>query len=100
VSEPTTFEEGATQSSNHRRPSFIQLPASDEERQMKVSVVRKNGEELATAIVSVYSLDKESVLGPFTVNEGTVLSQTIDERDWGVEVLSISEESEMSVWIE
>lgn len=104
VADPTTFEESTSQSgftqTNHRKPLSIQLPGSDGERQMKVGVVSKNGGGGATAVVYIYSLDEQDILGPFTVVEGTVLSQSIDEREWGVEVVSSSEGAEVSVWIE
>jgi hypothetical protein len=51
------------------------------------------------ATVWVYSLDGTTILGPFYVNGGDVLSVPIDDRDWGVVVKSDDDVS-VDVWIE
>ena len=50
-------------------------------------------------IVLIYSLDKQDVLGPYTVNCSETLTVPIDEREWGVLVTSDTP-VEVSVWID
>jgi len=70
-------------------------------REMDVRVncsgVSSNGKCQAT--VWVYSLDGETILGPYTVNGGDVLSVPIDDRDWGV-LVSTDDDITVDVWIE
>jgi len=51
------------------------------------------------AEVTIYSLDHQDVLGPYTVNCGETLSVEIDNREWGVSVTSFTP-VEVSVWID
>lgn len=51
------------------------------------------------ATVYAYSLDLQTILGPYTLNEGQTLSIDIDEREWGVLVQS-DDHMTVSVWIE
>ncbi len=51
------------------------------------------------AIVTFYTLDHQSVLGPYTVNCGETLSVEIDDQEWGVSVTSLTE-IEVSVWVD
>jgi len=51
------------------------------------------------ATVIVYSLDHQTILGPFQVNCGETLTIPIDEREWGVLVTSDTPVV-VSVWIE
>lgn len=39
-----------------------------------------------SATVWVYSLDGQTILGPYTVNGGDTLTVEIDDREWGVYV--------------
>jgi len=50
------------------------------------------------ATVWVYSLDGETILGPFTVYGGDILSVPIDDRDWGV-IVSTEVDITVDVWI-
>ncbi len=105
VAEPTTFEESGNQVSvfsqiNHRKPLLIQTQNSDEERKIHVKVSSSDPEQSAYATVLIYSLDEEYVLGPFYVTDESILEQSIDNRDWGVEVVSASENCKISTWIE
>lgn len=63
--------------------------------------VKKYGPESpeCTATVWIYSLDEQSVLGPYSVPVGTILSVEIDDRLWGVLVDSDCEIL-VDVWIE
>ncbi len=51
------------------------------------------------ATVWVYSLDRQTVYGPFTVAALEPLYQIIDDRQWGV-LMNTDEEIPVSVWIE
>lgn len=51
------------------------------------------------ATVYAYSLDLQTVLGPYTLIDGQTLSIDIDEREWGVLVQS-DDHMTVSVWIE
>jgi hypothetical protein len=52
-----------------------------------------------SATVWVYSLDGETVYGPFTVYGGETLRVEIDDREWGVYVES-NDDVIVDVWIE
>lgn len=84
-----TFEEG-------------QEPGTEvaERRKLKVKVADESPNTNASAIIVLYSLDDSDVMGPYTVNEGAEIAMDIDDREWGVEVLSYSTNSFLSVWIE
>jgi hypothetical protein len=51
------------------------------------------------ATVYAYSLDQQTILGPYTLAGGQTLSIDIDDRDWGVFVQS-DDHIIVSVWIE
>jgi hypothetical protein len=59
------------------------------------TVATPNGPSDAT--VWVYSLDKQTIIGPFTVYDD-VLSVPIDDRDWGV-IVDSDDEVIVDVWI-
>ena len=88
--ENTTFEEDEV---------LLQLE-SMEERQMIVKVEDESPSQSTWAIVKIYSLDGLDELGPYTVNEGTLLYVTIDEREWGVKVIDFLSGCIISTWIE
>ena len=69
------------------------------ERTLKVVVKRKTDQDLCQAIVKVYSLDEQDVLGPYNVVCEELLSVEIDEREWGVMVQS-DDNVYADVWIE
>lgn len=102
VSDPTTFEEEATDHSQllSTKPIFIQAPNGKEERKMNVRIRPISPAQSANATIEIYSLDGVDVLGPFYITDAAVFEQVIDEREWGVRVLSASENNEMSVWID
>lgn len=61
--------------------------------------VKNSGGQLCPIQIWVYSIDGQSILGPFTVNPDETIRIEIDEREWGV--YSESEcEAIISVWIE
>ena len=62
-------------------------------------VIRANGAMSSIAIVYVYSLDMQDVLGPFTIYGGETLTVPIDSREWGVLVES-DDHISVDVWIE
>ena len=50
------------------------------------------------ATVWVYSLDGQTVLGPYTVNGGETLTVPIDEREWGV-YIQTEDIITVAVWV-
>lgn len=44
----------------------------------------KNDSFICSANVTIYSLDHQSILGPYIVDCGETLSVDIDDREWGV----------------
>jgi hypothetical protein len=97
-----TFQEsqGSTGVSSLNRNNKGQVGAPMAKREMDVKVncsgISPNGTCQAT--VWVYSLDGQTILGPFTVYGGDVLSVPIDERDWGV-LVSTDDNITVDVWI-
>ena len=63
-----------------------------------VSSPQNNDTSSCFANVMVYSLDMQDALGPFHVDCGETLTVPIDEREWGVYVLSDTPVI-VSVWI-
>lgn len=51
------------------------------------------------AIVQLYSLDGQDVTEPLNVYENETLEVEVDERNWGVTILQVIDNSTMSVWI-
>jgi len=70
-------------------------------REIKVHIFpsHKSDSIPCLAEVTIYSLDHQTVLGPYTVNCGETLSVEIDDREWGVSVTSLIP-VEVSVWID
>jgi len=79
--------------------SFMQTQ-SMEERQIIIAVEDPNPNQTTWAVVKIYSLDEQDELGPYTVYEGANLRVTIDQREWGVEVLDFLTGCIISTWIE
>lgn len=65
----------------------------------RVMVVAVSGLSSSIAIIWVYSLDKQTTLGPYYVHGGERLYVEIDEREWGVLVES-EDHITVDVWIE
>jgi hypothetical protein len=72
---------------------------SDNSRGKSGIIIRANGATSSIAIVYVYSLDMQDVLGPFTMYGGETLTVSIDSREWGVLVES-DDHITVDVWIE
>jgi hypothetical protein len=58
-----------------------------------------SGAITCSCTVWVYSHDKQTVLGPFTVHCGDLLVVEIDEREWGTYIQS-DQDVYVDVWIE
>jgi hypothetical protein len=68
-----------------------------EKRDMNVqSTVSGGGPKLA--IVYVYSLDMATILGPFYLYGDDKITVQVDEREWGVFVLTDEQHMTVSVW--
>jgi len=74
---------------------------SKAKREIIVHTKKSNKSDSSSCFASVtlYTLDHQTILGPYTVNCDETLSVEIDDRDWGVSVTSLTE-IEVSVWIE
>jgi hypothetical protein len=59
-----------------------------------------NSPNAVIAVVQFFSLDGQDVYGPYNVYEGETLDVEVDEREWGLNVIQVMENSEMSVWID
>jgi len=57
------------------------------------------GVMICTATVWVYSLDGQTVYGPYTMHGGDILRVEIDDREWGAYVVS-NDLVTVDVWIE
>ena len=105
VTEPTTFEESVNSLSiiipnTHRKPVFVQMQNSDEERKINVQVSSSTPGQSANATVQIYSLDEQDILGPFYVTDESILEQPIDNREWGIVIINSSENCKLSTWID
>jgi len=58
-----------------------------------------SGVMICTATVWVYSLDGQTIYGPYTMHGGDTLRVEIDDREWGVYVLT-DDIVIVNVWIE
>jgi|GEM_PF-2552563 len=65
----------------------------------RVMVVSVKGLSSHTAIIWIYTLDRQTTLGPYYVPGGETLYVEIDERDWGV-LIETNGLLEVDVWIE
>ncbi|RLD45222.1 MAG: hypothetical protein DRI89_01670 [Bacteroidetes bacterium] len=105
IAEPTTFVEVWETNAFLNTNPFCFDPLTQRtmtmgEKKMKVKVDDNTPVSTATAEVEIYSLDGIDVLGPFTVTEGVVLEVDIDNREWGVSTLEVSQGAEISYWVE
>jgi hypothetical protein len=83
---------------NFRENRLSKTIPSKEKRSVNI-IVSSQGLSNCSATVWVYSLDRATVLGPFTVTCGQKLTVPIDDREWGVLVES-EEEVSVDVWID
>ena len=51
------------------------------------------------AVVQLYSLDGQQIVGPFNVYEDETLDVDVDDLEWGVTILEVMDNSTMSVWV-
>jgi len=58
-----------------------------------------NASNAILAVVQFYSLDGQDVYGPYNIYESETLEVDLDDRDWGLQVIQVMEDSNMSVWI-
>ena len=70
-----------------------------EERKVHVIVDDIQPSTTASAEINIYSLDGIDVLGPYTLTEGEELVVEIDEREWGIDELSSTQNANISYWI-
>ncbi len=103
VVDPTIFEESIPLSSRSFNivSSSLKQPTNIDEKKMIIVV---KDDAIATAswvTLEVYSINGDSVFGPFQVNEGNtfMIALSITEL-WGVRVLNSSEECKMDIWFE
>jgi hypothetical protein len=83
-----------------KKYGISQENSSREKRKVIVrTVCGSAGITSCTALVWVYSLDGQTIYGPFIVNPGTDLIVDIDDRLWGVYVES-DDPIIVDVWIE
>lgn len=82
---------------------FKKAPNADRERRTAhVDVETQNpptSPNAIIAIVNLYSLDGQDVYGPYNVYQNEVLDVEVDDREWGVTIIQVMEDSDMSVWI-
>jgi len=87
---------------NFQEQSIVSIQA-DNYREKRDVVVRTScggtGKTTCSATVWVYSLDGQTIYGPFTVNGGETLRVEIDDRQWGVYIES-DDHVNVDVWIE
>ena len=88
VTDPAAFQETGPAATRAKRIMNVQV---------KPKSIADTGSCGAT--IYIYSLDHETILGPYYVNCGETLTVPIDEREWGV-VVTADVPVEVSVWIE
>jgi len=106
IADPTTFVE-VTSSSYNATTNFtksnplLQKPTSREERKLNVTIRDNDVQTTAWVGIEIYSLDESITYGPYTVYEGALFEKLLsNEYEWGVRVLTASEDCEMSVWFD
>jgi hypothetical protein len=82
------------------RENFNDLRPNQTEGKRDVDVQVKSGTRSpdCQATVWVYTLDRNTVLGPYTLSCEDILQVEIDDNEWGVLVLSGADVN-ISVWI-
>ncbi len=71
-----------------------------EERKVNVTVEDPKPDEVLPIVVIIFSNDGTTEYGPYTVSETNPLEVDITGGGWGVQVISYTEGSELSVWID
>jgi hypothetical protein len=79
------------------RQDYSSMNTDQREAKREVNVQIKSGTHSCQATVWVYTLDRTTVLGPYTVYCDNTLTVDIDENEWGVLVQS-EEDVLVSVW--
>lgn len=93
------------QNTNFEQPLQIFYEDNNGERARKTAHVEVETQNppmspnAVIAIVNLYSLDGQDVYGPFNLYENETLEVEVDDREWGVDVIQVMNDSEMSVWI-
>lgn len=72
---------------------------TDGKKEINVQIQGRAGTGSCEATVWVYSIDQSTILGPFALSCGDLLTVEIDDREWGVLVDS-ADEILVDVWIE
>jgi hypothetical protein len=71
-----------------------------EERKLRVRVNTSKGTEGTWVYISVYKIGTGFQMGPFLVEENQEFTMNIDEDQWGISILSVSDNCYLSVWEE
>lgn len=74
--------------------------SSREERKLRVRVNTSKSSDGSWVYISVYKLGSGLQMGPFKVEDDEEFSMNIDEGNWGISVLSVSDNCYLSVWDE
>ena len=69
-----------------RTPLIVK--STKEKRDIEIQATVATGNPKGVAIIYVYSSDMKDILGPFLVNSDETLSVPVDDREWGVFVIS------------
>ena len=72
---------------------------TDGKKEINVQIKTRTETGSCDATIWVYSIDQNSILGPFALSCGSILTVEIDDREWGVLVDS-DDEILVDVWIE
>ena len=88
VTDPAAFQETGTSATKAKKDVIIQV---------KPGNAADSGS--CGASVIIYSLDHQTILGPYFVSCGETVTVPIDEREWGV-IVTADIPVEVSVWIE
>jgi len=89
VTANTTFEDNGFSAQNQDR----------EERILTVDVEDQHrGSDNAWVSIVLYKLNGNLSVGPFMVKEGKTFQMPLDADNWGVKILSASEDASVSVW--
>ena len=96
-----TFQESqvSTGGSSLNNNGPVSAPMAKREMDVKVNCSGTSSDGSCQATVLVYSLDGQTVLGPYIVYGGDILSVPIDDRDWGV-LVTTEDDITVDVWIE
>ena len=81
--------------------SQLYTPPTEGKRQMNVETTCSRGVNngFCSAMIWIYRLDYQKILGPYYVNGGETLTVNIDDNPWGVFVMT-NDQLIVSVWID